>query len=234
MSYAKYNISDADRALVASMANAIPAPALVIQTSSCGDMGEDSFVREYRDLVYAKNVHAGLHRKDSVMRHIAYRNLPYEGTMADYQSFVDGLKVANPFADCFFGVDVIDMSGWAGRRFFGTGWTKLKWHLHDNPFTDFVFIMKAGGESSADLREALQRDCGIPVEKIVLDDPTPEMLASFVGSRINLSGDQINHLAGWIECASRDCGSPFNFSWAKRFAAKIAMERPAVASGMLV
>lgn len=219
-----YNISDDDRTLIASMANLTPAPALILQTPLFGAVGEDDLINDLRDLVYAKNVCAGLHRKDNVMRHIAYRNLPYDGSAADYQSFTDALQEVNPFADTFLGIDAIDMTGWAGKRFSGIGWNKLKHHLRENPSTDFVFVMKAGEGPSADLHEALQRDCGIPVEKIVLDAPKPEMLASFISSRVELPDGHLAHLVDWIEhTAARDRSAPLNYSWANRLSSKAVM-----------
>lgn len=220
-----YNISDDDRRIIASMANLTPAPALVLQTPPFGEVGEGDLIKDLRDLVYAKNIRAGLHRKDNVMRHIAYRNLPYEGSAADYQSFADGLQEANPFVDRFLGVDAIDMTGWAGKRFAGVGWNKLKRHLRDNPSTDFIFVMKAGDGPSAELHEALQRDCGIPVEKITLDMPEPEMLASFISCRVELSDGHMANLVDWIErIAARDRSTSLNYSWANRLATKAAME----------
>lgn len=220
-----YNISDDDRALIASMANLTPAPALILQTPVLGAVGEDGLIKDLRDLVYAKNVRAGLHRKDNVMRHIAYRNLPYDGSAADYQSFTDALQEVNPFVDNFLGIDAIDMTGWAGKHFSGIGWNKLKHHLRDNSSTDFVFVMKAGEEPSTDLRKALQHDCGIPVEKIVLDVPKPEMLVSFINSRVELPEGHLAHLVDWVErTAVHDRSALLNYSWANRLASKVAME----------
>lgn len=220
-----YNISDDDRMLIASMANLTPAPAIILQTPLFGEVGESDLICDLRNLVYAKNVRAGLHRMDSLARHLAYRNLPYEGSPADYQSFADCLQETNPFADKFYGIDAIDMTGWAGKSFSGIGWNKLKHHIRDNAETDFVFVMKSGDGPATDLLSALQRDCGIPVEKISLSTPEPDMLAGFVEKRIELPDEHKTHLVKWIERFASERSVSLNYSWANRLAAKVAMER---------
>lgn len=223
-----YNITDDDRMLIASMANLTPAPAIVLQTPLFGEVGENSFLQELRDLVYAKNIRAGLHRADGVNRHIAFRNLPYEGSVADYEHFTDGLYEVNPFIDKFYGVDVIDMTSWAGKSFSGMGWAKLKYHIQNYTDTDFVFVMKSESGSSDNLLHALQDDCGIPAEKIVLCTPKPTMLATFVKERTGFSDAHMDHLVEWIACVAEGHDTPLNYSWANRLATRVAMEHTAI------
>lgn len=219
-----YNLSECSRQFIASTATMYPAPAIVLQVPSYGNVGEDDFLGDLCELVYAKNVGAGFHREDSMRRHYSRCSLPFEGLLDDYRLFDDALIGANPFSDDFYGLDVIEMTEWVGKTHSGPGWAHLKRHVTLYRDTaDFLFMAKSDDSGKVQvLCESLCDGCGLSVELVSIARPTPEMILRYMQNRVgHFTSESYSALLDWVRTNSLTGETPLDYLWARSVVAKM-------------